>query len=264
MLTEEQQRLRAGKVTASFVPYLLAGDEAKIMREWQRLVDAPDYEPEDLSASWPVAFGSWIEPFALDWHQAKTGRALTRRGEVVTHPEMGHVACTLDAYRADDCCVIDCKAPGMWRKLDDVRAHYTPQMVVQRACVGAECAALLVVHGGSEPTECPIEWDAEYEAAVWSRIAWFWNCVQELVAPVAVAPVAAPVPPVKTYDMAGSNAWSVQAGAWLAHRDAAKAFTAAEKELKALVPADAKRAHGAGIECKRAKNGAVTIKEVAA
>src|SRR6185312_16696207 len=128
-LSPEQMAARDGKITASFLPYLMAGDSDRIMREWMRLVEHPDYAPEDLSGAWPVQFGSYIETFALDWHERHTGCALTRRGEVVTHPRLPHVACTLDAWRAGDNAVIDCKALGAYRKLDEACAFYLPQMV---------------------------------------------------------------------------------------------------------------------------------------
>lgn len=260
MLTVEQQRLRDGRITASFVPALMAGKEDVILREWQRLVGDPAYEPEDLSASWPVQFGSYIEAFALDWHQTRTDRALTRRGEVVVHPDFPDVSCTLDAYRSADMTVIDCKAIGMWRKLDDALPYYLPQMVVQRACVGAERASLLVVHGGSEPAEHPCEWDAEYERQVWDRIAWFRSCVESLTPPVAIAPVAPPVAAVRIVDMATSNAWAEWARTWLDTREPAKRFKSAEAEIKALVPPDAKKAHGHGVRCERTGSG-LRIKE---
>lgn len=260
-LTTDQHAQRAGKITASFVPYLMAGDSAKILREWQRLVEAPEYEPEDLSASWPVQFGRFIEAFALDWQERKEARPLIRRGEVVRHPELAHVSCTLDAYREDDRCVIDCKAPGKWRKLDDVLGFYPAQLVVQRACVQAERASLLVVHGGGEPEEHAIEWDADYERAVWERIAWFQNCIETLAPPVTLAPVAAPVAAVRIVDMKDSNAWADWAAKWIANRAAATTFDLAIKELKALIPADAKKAHGHGIEASRDKANRISIKE---
>ncbi len=262
-LTAEQHRARDGKVTASFAPALMAGDESRIMEEWRRLIGDPEHVEPDFSDNWPVQFGSFIETFALDWWQRKSGQPLTRRGEVVVHPARPYVSCTLDAWREADNTVIDCKAPGMWRKLDDVCAHYLPQLVVQRACVGAARAGLLIVHGGSEPAEYPLEWDTDYEAAVWDRVGWFWSCVTDLTPPVAIAPVAAPAPAIKTYDMAESNAWAEQAAAWLAHRIAAKAFDAATKEIKALVPADAKLAHGHGLSVSRNKAGGLSIKETA-
>jgi predicted phage-related endonuclease len=260
MLTAEQLRLREGKLTASFAPYLMAGDEAKILNKWRELVGDPDYVPDDLSDRWPVQFGSYIEDFALDWHQRRTGRALTRRREVVDHPTLPYVACTLDAYRADDRCVLDVKAPGAYRKIDDVCGFYTPQMIVQRRCLGADKAALLIVHGGAEPVEHPIEWAADYEAELWARAAAFMLCVQTLTPPVAIAPIAAPARPIKVYDMATSNAWATHAAVWISNRKGAKEFDGATKELKALVAADAVKAHGHGIVATRDRRG-VTIKE---
>ena len=42
-LTAEQQKHREDKITASFLPYLMAGDEKKILTEWQRIVGDPNY-----------------------------------------------------------------------------------------------------------------------------------------------------------------------------------------------------------------------------
>lgn len=264
MLTEAQKRVRECRIGASFVPVLMAGDEAKIMREWMRLTDHPNYVEEDLSGSWPVHFGTVIEKYALDWHEKKTGRILTRRGESVIHPERDYVSCTLDAFREDDRCAIDCKAPGCWRKLDEVLAYYVPQMIVQRGCTNAISTALLVVHGGAEPEEHSVAWDAAYESEVWQRIDWFWSCVADLTPPCVIAPAPAPVVADKAVDMAGNNEWPGLAAQWLENKDAARAFTVAEKSIKGIVPADAKRAFGSGIEVSRAKNGNLKITEKAA
>lgn len=273
-LTTEQLRLRDGKVTASFVPSLMAGDEAKILNEWRRLVDDPDYAEEDLTNNWPVQFGSYIEDFALDWHQRKTGRVLTRRREVVTHPRKPHVCCTLDAYRADDFTVIDCKASGAWRKLDDVIALYTPQLIVQKACAEAIRAALLIVHGGAEPVEHAISWELTYEAQVWDRIEWFWDCVQSLTPPVAIAPAAAPmlITQWRQFDLdaleANNEVWPNWAYAmqgplatWALTCGKAKENARATKEIKELLPEDVNRLTYSGVVITRVKNGAVSIKE---
>lgn len=262
MLSPSQLQARDGKVTASFLPKLMSGDTAAIMNEWRRCIGDPDWEAEDLDGKWPVAFGSFIEPFALDWHEGKTGQTLTRRGEVVVHPERPHFCCTLDAYRPSDNTVIDCKAPGMWRKIDDVLAQYIPQMVGQRACVGAQNASLLVVHGGSEPVEYPVTWDDVYEAEVWTRVDAFWLCVQTLTPPCEVPAIPTPVKAAKIYDFGTHNQWCAEAVTWLTTRDAAKDFSAAEKTLKGLIPADASGVTGAGIHATRNKAGSISIRKV--
>jgi hypothetical protein len=261
MLSPLQLAAREGCVTGSFLPRLMSGDEAAIYREWQRLVGDPAWTEEDLSESWPVQFGSYLEPFALSWHQHKTGRELSHRGEVVQHPQRPYFCCTLDAYRADDATVIDAKALGPWRKIDEAISYYTPQLVGQRACMTADRAALLICHGGQEPEEHAVEWDADYEQKVWEMVDRFWNCVETLTEPIPQAPVAPPVKPVKTYSMEGDNLWASEAVVWLDNHQAARLAQTAEKELKGLVPGDARRCWGHGVEILRDRAGRLSLKE---
>lgn len=258
-LTPEQQARRAGKVTASFIPALMAGNEQAMLREWQRIIEHPDYVEDDLSANWSVQLGIFAEPFILDWHERKTG-PLTRRGEWVPHPEMPFVGATLDAYRASDRTVIDAKAPGGWRKLDDVLAYYTGQSIVQRACTKADKAALLVMHGAAEPVEYVLEWPEQYEVSVWERIHWFWDRCESLQAPCAIPAVAGAMPAMRVVTMEGNNEWAANAADWLANRDAAARFADAAKTLKAMLEPDVKQAKGHGVMASRARNGAITIK----
>lgn len=261
-LTPEQLRQRENKVTGSFVPYLMAGDSTKILREWQRLVGDDSYEPENLDDVWVVQLGSYLEPFALDWYQRKSGWAMTRRGEVVAHPKRPYVCCTLDAWCAERQWPIDCKWMGHYQKVDERAAFYTPQIVVQAGCTGAERGALLVMHGSAEPAEYPLEWDAAYAAAVWDRVEEFWTAVCDLRPPVELPPLAAPVPAIREADLSRSNAWVSAAADWLESRLAAKTFVGSEKILKGLVEPDVKRAFGSGIECLRNRAGALSIREM--
>lgn len=270
MLTTAQIAARANKVTASFLPKLMSGDdEWAILNEWRRIVDDPAYEAEDLSDSWPVAFGSFIEPLALDWHERRTGNPLTRRGESVTHPTRPYVACTLDAWRASDNTVVDVKAIGQWRKLHDVLPYYAAQMVCQRVCVGAEQASLLVVHGGGEPVEYPVTLTPEYEAAVWQRVDEFWRCVETLVPPFAMTTVAAPVPPErakrvnlnKDGDLPNwAEEMRTNLDLWGATFGYAKTNAVATKAVKELLPADVGLVTWSGVKVSRGKNGNVSIK----
>jgi hypothetical protein len=261
-LTKKQLAAREGKVTASFVPALMAGDRDKIMSEWRCLVGDPAWKPEDFSFNWPVQFGSYIEKFALDWHARKNRAKLTRRGEVVVHPEYKFISCTLDAYDAELLTVIDCKALGMWRKLDEAIQYYTPQLIVQRGCVvGALRASLLIVHGGSEPVEYPVDIDPAYEATVWERIMQFWKCVEDMTPPFEMESALAPVVPVKTYDFSGDNVWCNEAGIWLENRESAKKFETAAKAIKSAMPEDGIIANGGGITVSRNKAGSLTIKD---
>jgi len=260
MLTPAQMAAREGKVTASFLPKLMSGDEAAILNEWRRLVGDPAYVPLDLDNVWAVQFGSFVETFALDWHQRKTGRPIEGRGQSLTDPKRPYVACTLDGFRPDDSTVIDCKAPGAHRKLDDVLALYVPQMIIQRSCKGAAKAALLVVHGGAEPVEYPIDIPADYEAAVWQRVDAFWRCVEDLRPPFSVPPIPPPVKAERIYDLSTSNSWCDSAASWLANAPAKKLAIIAEATLKELVPPDAAKCHGAGVVISRNRAGSLSLR----
>ena len=260
-LTPEQQKLREGKVTASFAPYLMAGKKDRILSEWQRLVGHHALVEPDWEEMWNLHYGQMIEPIALDWHQKKTGRALSQRGRVVTHPVLPHVCCTLDAYRTEDNTVIDCKAWSSWQKIDYICSFLTPQIIVQRACVRAHAGALLIVHGGTEPKEYPIEWDVEYEALVWERISAFWRCVLNLTPPVDMPAKTAPIMATRVVLMEGKNEWASYAKDWLDNRKAAKTFVTASEAIKEMVPEDAARCEGHGIRVTRSKAGSLTIGE---
>lgn len=260
-LTPEQYARREGKITASFIPYLMQGNSAKILSEWRRIVGDPNFVEEDMSDQWLPSFGSFIEPFALDWHARKTGHELIRRGEWINHPDIPFIGCTLDAHRPFDNWVVDCKAPGRWRKLEDVLDLYPGQLVVQKACAQARGAALLVVHGGEEPVEHEVTWDEAYENEVWSRVNWFWQRIESLQPPCEIPKASAPVPAVRQVDMSMSNSWCAFAEAWLSTKDAAKANKDAAEGIKELIEADVLRAFGHGIAASRSKTGAITIRK---
>jgi hypothetical protein len=92
----------------------------------------------------------------------------------------------------------------------------------------------------------------------------FWDCVLTGSEPVAVEPPPPPRPiGIREVCLEGNNAWASAAFDWLEHRDAAKIHASACASIKSLVEADVSRAFGHGIEAKRSKSGAITIREFA-
>ena len=161
MLSPVQARAREHKTTASQAPIIMSGDDAKILRLWQERIG--EIEPGDLRDHWPVQLGSYLESFVLDWHERKTRFELTERGKFVAHPALDNIGATLDSYRPIDDSVVEVKVCGGWQPLNDIVAHYTPQVIVQMRCRQSAHGALLVVHGGAEPQEIPIVPDPNYE-----------------------------------------------------------------------------------------------------
>lgn len=255
---------RENCVTASFVPNLMAGDETEIYLEWQRLVGDPEYVPKDLSRNWAVQHGVREEQPALDWHEISTGEKLIRRGEFVLHPTLDYVSATIDSYRVKDDCVVEFKAIGGWQKLADVIAHYAPQVYVQRACAQASRGVLLIEHGGAEPQEYEIEFDAGYEEQIFERIEEFWSYVCDLTPPV-VFPPKVPPEKMRTIDLDYENPnWGSEMRTllekWDRKKDDADAFAEATDSIKKLLPIDVGKLTCGGLAIARNRANAVSIR----
>jgi YqaJ-like viral recombinase domain len=99
MLSSEQIEARKGKLTASRIACLMTGDAVAIDRLYREMIG--EEQPEDLSGIWPVQLGTATEQLNLDWYERKNRTPVTRRGEVVVHPEYSWAACTLDGWVDD-------------------------------------------------------------------------------------------------------------------------------------------------------------------
>ncbi len=264
-LTAEQLKAREGKLTASRVGVLMNGDDAALYDLWRECTGDPSYEPPDLSGVWPVQLGNATEALNLEWYGRKTGHVPTRRGEVVTSQERPWAACTLDGWDAnhpDGPAVIEAKHVGGFEPLNAVITRYMPQIHWQMYVTGCTLAVFSIIEGAKKPRLEDVPLDAEYLAELLRRADAFWECVEKLQPPVAMPAIEAPKIATREVDMSKPNAWASFAADWLANQDAAKTFNVATKELKALVPDDAARTVGHGIEVKRSRNGALRIGEL--
>jgi predicted phage-related endonuclease len=101
MLSTEQIAARKGKLTGSRISVLMTGNAEGIMNLWREMTDDPSFVPEDLSKIWAVRRGECTEQLNLDWFEMKNGLPVTRRGEVVVHPDYPWAAVTLDGFVED-------------------------------------------------------------------------------------------------------------------------------------------------------------------
>jgi hypothetical protein len=255
-LTPEQQKLRAGKLTASRVGALMSGDDAKVLRLWEIMTGAA--EEDDLAGVWPVQLGTATEQLQLDWYERKTGVAVTRRGEVVVLPGADWAAATLDGWDGER--VIECKHVGGRERRDVVIARYQPQFHWQMLVTGTGDLLLSLIEAANEPVYELITLDAGYAAELRARAERFMESVWMLTPPVSLAAVAAPAIAIRQVDMSASNAWAHLAGLWLNTRDAAKQFAGAADELRQMVPADASVTYGHGVEITRDRARRLTIR----
>jgi len=258
MLSPEQIKAREGKLTASRVACLMRGDAPAIMRLYQEMVG--EELPEDLSHVWPVQLGATTEALNLDWYEMG-GNPLSRRGEVMVHPKYPWAAATLDGWDNILECPVETKHVGGREPLEIIIDRYQPQMQWQMEVTGATQCALSVIMGANAPVIEYIERDAAYAAEMVKRGQQFMTCVQRRIAPVALDPVPVPADASKIYDMTGNNSWADHGATWLETKAAADRCKDAEKSLKAIVPADAKKAFGHGVQITRDRANRLSLRE---
>jgi hypothetical protein len=89
----------------------------------------------------------------------------------------------------------------------------------------------------------------------------FWRCVQSGEPPrlINAEPPRARIEAVRVVDMSASNSWSEFAALFCDTRQAFLDHERAKRELKALMPEDAKEAIGHGVRGRRSKSGAISF-----
>lgn len=263
MLTAAQREARAGKLTASRVACLMRGDAEAVMRLYREMIG--EEQEEDLSDVWAVQLGACTEQLQLDWYERK-GNPVSRRGEVVTWPintREPWAACTLDGWDDVLGCPIECKHVGGREPLEVVIERYQPQMHWQMICTGADKCALSVIRGADEPVVEYIEIDIDYRFELIRRAEQFMDFVRRCIPPVILPPAPSPIDATKVYDFNGNNKWAADASDWLDTKGAAGVCKDAEKSLKAMVPADAKKCFGHGVQITRDRAGRLSLREIA-
>lgn len=262
LLGAAERDARRSFIGGSDANVILSGDDEKLLRLWRE--KRGEVEPEDLSGSLPVMLGCWTEAFNRQWYQKLAGERVIGSGESFTCTKRSWRRCTLDGIVESSRAVWEAKHTSAFAKGEEVLERYMPQLQHNMAVVGAERAVLSVIFGNHKYEMFEIASDWLYQLEVLEAEERFWDCVVTGKEPVAAAPPPAPRP-VGTREVCleGNNGWACAAFDWLQHRDAAKAHASAVSLIKSLVEEDVARAFGHGIEAKRSRSGAITIRELA-
>jgi len=209
--------------------------------------------------------GCWTEEFNRLWYEKLSGQKVDRLPTALTCPTNSWRRCTLDGYIAQTDTIFEAKHSNAFAKADEVLERYMPQLQHNMAVARVERAVLSVIFGNHKYEIFEVASDWVYQIELLQAEADFWDCVETGRQPVAAVPPAPPKPVgVREVCLEGSNAWAAAAADWLTHREAAKLHATACSSLKELVEPDVARAFGHGIEAKRSKAGAITIRELSA
>jgi predicted phage-related endonuclease len=209
--------------------------------------------------------GCWTEAFNRQWYEKCTDQVVSRVGEAVVCQQHPWRRCTLDGFVGSVGAVWEAKHTSAFSKPEELLVRYMPQLQHNMAVIRSDRAILSVIFGNHKWEVFEVAADWLYQEDLLIAEARFWDCVRS-----GEVPVAAPVPPspkpvgVREICLEGNNSWASAAVDWLENRQAAKVHASAIALIKGLVEDDVARAFGHGIEARRSKSGAISIRELAA
>jgi hypothetical protein len=261
LMPPEQVKARLEGIGGSDANIILSGDEEQVLKLWR--VKRGEVPPEDLSDVLPVMLGCWTEAFNRHWYEKVAGSYVSQVGAVLNCEERSWRRCTLDGFVSAEGAIWEAKHTSAFSKPDELLRRYMPQLQHNMAVAKSDRAILSVIFGNHRYEIFEVESDWLYQEDLLIAEARFWDCVRKGERPVAApVPQAPRVKGVREICLEGNNAWASAAVDWLANRQAAKIHASAAASIRSLIEDDVARAFGHGIEAKRSKSGAVTIREL--
>jgi predicted phage-related endonuclease len=208
-----------------------------------------------------VALGCWTEAFNRQWYERLTGDTIDGIGLSITCATYSWRRCTLDGFITQSGSIWEAKHTSAFSKPDEVLERYMPQLQHNMAVAKSERAILSVIFGNQKFEIFEVASDWLYQLDLLQAEEAFWQCVLTGQEPAVAPAPSAPRPVgVREVCLEGNNLWASAANDWLENREAAKRHSAACVTIKELVENDVARAFGHGIEAKRSKSGAITIR----
>lgn len=253
---------RRSGVGGSDANVILSGDRQAIIDLWrEKRGETPAINLSDKLA---VMLGLWTEEFNRQWCERVRDKRITERGAELVCPTYRWRRCTIDGFIPSDGAVWEAKHTNAFAAPEEVLERYMPQLQHNMAVAEADRAVLSVIFGNHRFEVFEIASDWSYQIDLFEAERDFWDCVVTGRTPVVTDPPSPPKPiGVREVCFEGSNSWAAAASDWLACREAAKRHSAAASSLKSMVEEDVARAFGHGIEARRSKAGAITIRELA-
>jgi len=260
-LSPAQLAARRHSIGGSDANIILSGDPRRVLELWEQKTGRR--EPDDLTGKLPVMLGCWTEAFNRQWYEQVAGERVVSAGITMTCSTYGWRTCTLDGLVERSGAVWEAKHTGAFVKSDEVLERYMPQLQHNMAIARVDRAILSVIFGNHKHELFEVAADWLYQLDLLEAEEAFWTAVLEGTPPVVVAP---PPPPrvfgSRELCLQGNNQWGAAADDWLQNRAAAKLHAEAASTLKGMLDDDVGRAFGHGIEAKRSRSGAITIREL--
>src|SRR5262245_30926481 len=220
---------------------IMDNDEDALFRLWRE--KRGEAEPQDYSANLIAELGVATEPMNRRWYQRATGQIINDVQNWVRHPVIRWMAATLDGIVEGTGAVFEAKFMLPWSFSEEMAAEkYMPQLQHNMWVVNAKAAALSMITGGAKWMEIKISADPLYQHLLLTADKKFWRCVESCEPPrlFGAEPPRARVEVVRIVDMSSSNAWAEFSNVFRRTREAYLEHENAKRELKVLMPEDAK------------------------
>ncbi|HUE78775.1 MAG TPA: YqaJ viral recombinase family protein [Sphingomicrobium sp.] len=261
VMKPKERACRREGIGGSDANIILSGDRERVLQLWRE--KRGEAQAADLSSTLPVMLGCWTEPFNRMWFENLTGQSVSLLGQVISCSTYDWRRCTLDGYICETQAIWEAKHTNAFAKPEEVLERYMPQLQHNMAVAKSERAVLSVIFGNHKYETFEVASDWLYQLDLLQAEEDFWKCLQTGREPAAASPPAPPKPVgVREVCLESHNLWAVAAADWLETKDAAKRHQAASSQIKELVEPDVARAFGHGIEAKRSKAGALSIREL--
>ena len=235
-------------------------DEAALVRLWREKRGEAD--PDDLSGNLVVQLGTATEDLNRSWYERNSGHRITAVQSRVKHSAIPWMVATLDGLVEGVGAVFEAKFMLPWSFSEEAAAEkYMAQVQHNMWVTHLRTSVLSIITGGGKWVEITIPMDPLYLSVLVSAEKKFWRCVQSGEPPhlVNAEPPRPRIEAICIVDMSASNSWAEFAALFRNTRGAFLDHERAKRELKALMPEDAREAIGHGVKAKRSKSGAVSF-----
>lgn len=256
---------RKSGIGGSDIRIIMSGDQNAIERLWHQ--KRGEEESDDLSEVLLVQLGNVTEPLNQDWFELQTGMCVSGEQSRSKLEGWEVAQSTLDGVVSeteggDPFAIFEAKFmfPFNW-SIEKAVEKYMAQIQWNMMTRALPKGFLSVITGAGQWAQAPVDADEFYQIALLEAAKDFWDCVLTGRTP-GVPVVEAPhvdVATLRVVDMTGNNQWSDLAGKLIDTKAIADKFTKDEKEMKTLIPDDAKEAFGYGVTIKRSTDNKLRL-----
>ena len=259
---------RKGKVSASVVAYILG--QIKDQQKAKRIINQtqPPEEIAEVEENPRVMMGAFSECLNKVLLENELNIKV-KNIKPFTHPDNPIHTASPDGVVAKEFCdvptIIECKHTSNFTAVDTLHARYYPQLQWQLYVTGYELVIMSAIYGNDyrlPDSVTYVERNEEYIAEMVSKVnTWYKKHIinDEPIVDDVAAPQLIPLDDRKIYGYATNNEWVNHAMNFVESKEQHDLHITSKKELKNLIPNDAKTVIGGGVKVNIGKTGRVTM-----